>query len=342
MRARSMAAALLFGVAPLSQADAIDVCVFDLIGSSGDAYHLMQEYAIEMRDEGVEFNLKPYTDEGVALADFSGGDCDVLAATDIRVRRFNQFTGTLPAVGAIPSYEELQTVLTVLSQPNAADFMSSNDNGYEIIGIFPLGAAYLFVTDRDINTASALAGKRIATLSYHRDAIHMVNYVNASVEPSDITDFGGKFNNRSVDAAYSPAWGYEALELYRGIGDDGGVVDYPLGQLTMQVVIRDGLLDEELAQRSREIAHGLLDEAMSIVHRHEEDIPDEYWIEIPQDDIEDYQEMFRQNRLELRDGKDADGGEVRQVYDPEMLTLLRRVRCRVNPDAAECTADDRE
>lgn len=340
MRARSVTAALLLSLAPLAQADAIDVCVFDLIGSSGDAYHLMEEYAIDMRDEGLKFNLKPYTDEGVALSDFSGGECDALAATDIRVRRFNQFTGTLPAVGAIPSYEELETVLTVLSQPNAADFMDTD--GYEIIGIFPLGAAYLFVTDRDINTASALAGKRIATLSYHRDAIHMVNYVNASVEPSDITDFGGKFNNRSVDAAYSPAWGYEALELYRGIGDEGGVIDYPLGQLTMQVVIRDGILDEDQAQRSREVAHGLMGEAMSIVRRHEQDIPEDHWVEIPEADIEDYQEMFRQNRLELRGGKDADGKEVRQVYDPEMLTLLRRVRCRVNPGAAECTAEDRE
>jgi len=52
--------------------------------------------------------------------------------------------------------------------------------------------------------------------------------------------------------------------------------------------------------------------------------------------------MFRQNRIELRDGEDEDGNKVKQVYHGEMLTLLRKVRCKLNPDASECTAPDRE
>lgn len=342
MRLRSLTAAVCLGLAPFAQAQEkeIDMCVFDLIGASGDQYALMEDYALDMREKGIKVNLEPYTDEGVAMSAFSAGDCDALAATDIRIRRYNEFTGTLSAVGAIPSYEHLETVLTAINKPSASQYMKEGD--YEIAGIFPLGAAYLFVTDRDMDTVGDLAGKRIATLNHHPDAVHMVNYVNASVEPSSITDFGGKFNNRSVDAAYAPGWAYEALELYRGVGDTGGVIDYPLGQLTMQIVMRDDVLTDEEAQTSREVAFDHFDTALETVREYEKDIPDETWVHIPDADIADYQEMFRQNRIELRDGVDEDGNEVPQVYNGEMLTLLRKVRCRINPNASECTASDRE
>jgi len=342
MRMRTMAMAALMGVMPFTSAQSqeIDTCVFDIIGSSGDQFQMMQDYALNLRDQGITLNLKPYTDESVALADFSSGDCDALVATDLRTRRFNRFTGTLSAVGAIPSYRELETVLTVLAGEGAAQHMANDD--YEVMAIFPLGAGFLFVTDRSMDTAADLAGKRIATLDYQQDAIHMVNYVNGSVEPSDITNFGGKFNNRSVDAAYAPAFAYDALELYRGIGDDGGIVRYPLAQLTAQMIIRTGIIDSEAAQKARETAFDMFDDTMDLVRRYEDDIPDEHWVDIPEDDIDDYQEMFRQNRIQLRDGKDSDGRDVRQVYDGTMLTLLRRIRCRENPSASECTASDRE
>ncbi|MDX1588150.1 MAG: putative solute-binding protein [Oleiphilaceae bacterium] len=318
----------------------IDTCVFDIIGSAGDQYQFMQDYALRLREHGLELNLKPYTDEGVALADFSAGKCDILAATDIRTRRFNRFAGTIGAVGAIPSYDELETVLAVLASEKAADYLSGN--GYHVMGVFPMGAGYLFVTDRSMDTVEDLAGKRIAALNYHPDAIHMINYVGASVEPSDITNFGGKFNNRSVDAAYAPAMAYEALELYRGVRDDGGIVRYPLGQLTAQIIARDEVIDKEMALKARKVAFDMFDDAMEIVKSFEEKIPEEVWIDIPDSDIDEYQEMFRQNRIQLRDGVDSEGKKVPQVYHGEMLTLLRKVRCRENPDASECTAPDRE
>ncbi|MDX1588145.1 MAG: putative solute-binding protein [Oleiphilaceae bacterium] len=343
MRLRSLTAAALVGLASFSQShasEAIDTCVFDIIGSSGDQYQMMQDYALNMREHGVRLDLIPYTDESVALAEFSSGSCDILVATDLRTRRFNRFTGTLSAVGAIPSYDELKTVMKVLASEGAAKHMVNGD--YEVLGIFPLGAGYLFVTDRSIDTAADLAGKRIATLDYQKDAIHMVNYVNGSVEPSDITNFGGKFNNRSVDAAYAPAFAYEALELYRGVSDDGGIVRYPLAQLTAQVIARKGVVDSETAQKAREVAYSMFDDTMELIRRYEEGIPESSWVDIPDKDIDDYQEMFRQNRIQLRDGEDSDGNSVSQVYDGDMLTLLRRVRCRENPDASECTASDRE
>ncbi len=333
---KTLAAMTLSLAAPVAAAEPVKMCVFDVIGANGDVFNMVKDYALEMKALGVDFDLRPYTDEGVAVGDFNSGQCDVVAATDLRTRPFNRFTGSISAVGAIPTYDDLRTLLATLAQAKAAPLMK--ENGYEVLGIVPAGAGYLFVNDRSIDTAGELAGKRMATLDYQKDAIHMVNYVKATVVPSDITNFAGKFNNGSVDTAYAPAFAYEALELYKGIGDTGGIVDYPLAQLTIQIIAKDDVLDDATAQQSREVAWGMYGQAMDLVTRLENAIPEEKWIRIPDNDVQGYQEMFRENRIQLRDGI----GGASQVYHPKMMSLLSNIRCASNPGSSECTAGNRE
>lgn len=323
-------------IAPLASAQTVTMCVFDVIGANGDIYNMVKDYALEMKSHSVDFELKPYTDEGVAIGDFNAGQCDVVAATDLRTRPFNRFTGSISAVGALPTYDDLETLLATLAQPKAAPLMKQD--GYQVLGIVPIGAGYLFVNDRSIDTAGELAGKRMATLDYQKDAIHMVNFVKATVVPSDITNFAGKFNNGSVDTAYAPAFAYEALELYKGLGEKGGIVDYPLAQLTVQIIARDGVLDDETAQAARQVAWDMYPQAMNLINKQEEAIPEEKWIRIPEKDIQGYQEMFRQNRIEMRDGLNG----APDVYHPKMLGLLSKIRCASNPSASECTSENRE
>lgn len=333
---KSLAVLTLAAAAPLASAQSIPTCVFDVIGANGDMFNVAKDYALELKAHGVDLELKPYTDEGVAVGDFNAGQCDVVIATDLRTRPFNRFTGSVSAVGALPTYDDLKTVLATLAQPKAAPLMKSG--GYEVLGIFPVGAGYLFVDDRSIDTAGELAGKRMATLDYQKDAIHMVNYVKATVVPSDITNFAGKFNNGSVDTAYAPAFAYEALELYKGLSNGGGVVKYPLAQLTIQVIAKDDVIDDASAQEAREVAWGMFPQTMDLIKSQEAAIPGDKWINISDADIEGYQEMFRENRLEMRDGKNG----APNVYDPKMLSLLAKIRCASNPTASECTAGNRE
>lgn len=307
------------------------LCVFDPLGSAGDGFNVMKDYAIEMKGQGVDFELKPYTDEGVAMGDFLSKKCNAVAATDLRTRQYNKFSGTVSAVGALPSYKELKKVLKTLARPKAAKYM--DDKKFSIMGIFPMGAGYLFVNDRSIDTVGELAGKRIATLDYQKDAIHMVNHVKSTVVPSDITNFGGKFNNGSADICYAPALGYNAYELYRGLGDKGGIVRYPLAQLTMQILTFSDEFDAKSRQKSREIIFGLYDKALKVIKKNEKAIAANHWLDIPAKDIEKYQEMFRQNRLELRESG---------IYHPKLLTLMRKIRCKESPKSSECTRADKE
>src|SRR5690606_24793587 len=109
-------------------------------------------------------------------------------------------------------------------------------------------------------------------LDYQKDAIHMVNHVGATVVPSDITDFGGKFNNGSVDICYAPALAYNAYELYKGLGDKGGSVRYPRAQLTLPLVARSNDLYDQFKRHSRTNADKLFVNAFELNKQHEDSI----------------------------------------------------------------------
>ncbi|HYW05220.1 MAG TPA: putative solute-binding protein [Gammaproteobacteria bacterium] len=330
-----LAAAMLLSLSALPVHAAVKrtLCVYDPIGANGDVYGLAQDYRAAARAWGVNFKLEPYTDEGVAVEDFKAGQCDAALITGIRDRKLVRFAGSVDMMGAIPTYRELRTVIRTISQPKAAKYMRSGP--YEVAGVLPAGAVYLFVSSKTMQsikgtpTVKDLAGKTIATLSYDQQAVQMVRFVGASVVGSDITNFGSKFNNGSADICYAPAYAYKALELYKGLGKHGGIIDYVLAQLTYQMVTHRKEFSGKFLQKSRDWAANHFDQALAIAKRSEAQIPKKYWIHIPKKDRRRYQQMFRNVRLKLR----KEGG----VYSPRMMKLLWKVRCHYHPSDAECS-----
>ena len=148
------------------------ICVFDLLGTGGDVYALMKDYALAASKWGGDIELKPYTDERIAAEDFKAGQCDGVSLTGLRGRQFNTFTGSIDSIGAITSYAEMRDVLTLLSSPKIGANMVSG--AYEVVGIIPLGAGYLLVNDRAINNLSKISGKKIAVLDYDKSQAKMV------------------------------------------------------------------------------------------------------------------------------------------------------------------------
>lgn len=49
------------------------VCVYDLLGASGDLFNMAKDYAVAMQKHGASIDLKGYTDERVATEDFRTG-----------------------------------------------------------------------------------------------------------------------------------------------------------------------------------------------------------------------------------------------------------------------------
>jgi len=327
--AATVSTAALSGVA---QADLLKrtFCVWDPVGANGPLYNVMKSAKPQAIKWGIDLQLKAYTDEKIASEDFKAGQCDTVLLTGTRAREFNKFTGTLEAMGALPSTEEVKMVLNTLVQPKAAKLMRSGN--YEVVGIVPAGAIYLYTRDRSIDTVEELQGKKVATLDYDKASMTMVRHIGASVVGSSTANFAGKFNNGSVDIAYAPAVAYTPLELYKGLGENGGVFDFPLAQMNFQVIAHVDRFPEGYGQKVRDYMASRFDEAYQIVETAEAEIKEEYWVRPSPENMKGYSKMLQEVRISLRD---------EGIYDAKALRLMRKVRCKKNPANAEC-AEKRE
>jgi hypothetical protein len=303
----------------------LSICVFDPLGANGPLFNTMKDYRTVAFEWGADVEPRAYTDEKIAVDDFKAGQCDAALVTGARARPFNKFAATLGAIGAIPSEKMLRSLLGTISSKKAAKYM--REGQYEIAGIMPAGPIYLFTRDRSIDTVEKLSGKRIATIDYDQPSIFLVNHIGASMVPSNSANFSGKFNNGSVDVAYAPAVAYKPLELYKGLEANGGILRFPLAYMDFQIIIRADRFPEGFGQKSRTSVSGYFDRVNETVEQATQEIDPKFWMDLSDEIKLEYNEMLRDVRIKLRD---------QGIYNGKMLKLMRKLRCKGNPAAAEC------
>lgn len=314
---------------PMEERTPINICIWDIAGRAGPVFQAAREQQAQAMEFGIRLEMIPYTNEGVMVEEFMSGHCDAALMSGLRARHFNNFTGTIDAIGAVPDVDHKRVLLQVLSHPSKAGYMAEGE--YVVLGIFPAGAAHIFVRDREVNSLARAAGKRVAVLDYDPMQAKMIAGIGATPVSTDITRAPGMFNNGAVDVLAAPLVAYELLELYKGMTPDGGIIDYPLAQLTMQLIGRRSAFPQEVAQLIREATFEQFDEVMTFIDREVGRVPDHWMISIPPEDRQEYEVMMRDARTNLRD---------MGYYNGEMLTLQRRIRCRFVPERAECSESD--
>ena len=324
-------------VAGAAQAKSL-VCVWDVSGKSGDVYASALDYALAMQKNGADIEIKNYVDERVAIEDFRAGQCDGVVATALRTRPFNTVAGSIDSIGAttivkggkvdIPaSYEVVRKVIQAFATPQAGKLMV--EGNYEIGGIFPLGAAYPIVRDRQINSVEALSGKKIAAFDYDKAQSVMIQRIGAQPVSVDVTNIGPKFNNGFVDMVTLPAVAFKPFELYKGIGTKGGIGRFPILIPTVQVVLNKSKFPEGFGEKSRQYWLSQFDRALNIVQIAEKGIPAAMWDDLPAESIPKYVLMFRESRIEI-----AKQG----LYNKQGLNIIKRARCSINASDAECAS----
>lgn len=325
----AVAAVTVLAASVSVQANAANkICVFDVLGAQGDAYGLMKDYALAATKMGAAVDLKAYTDERTAAEDFKAGQCDGVLLTGMRGRQFNKFTGSLDSIGAIPSYAVMEKAIATLANPALAPRMV--EGKYEVAGVAPAGAAYLFVKSRSINHVDKLAGKKIAIFDYDKSQAKMVQKIGAQPVSSDISNFGAKFNNGAVDIIAAPAMAYKPLELYKGLGKDGAIVRFPIAQLTFQLFINKDKFPANFGQESRKYWDGQYSRSMRLINKAEKDVPASAWLDLPANDKEGYVVLLRDARISLtKEG----------IYDPTMMKMLKKIRCSIESGNAECSTN---
>jgi hypothetical protein len=197
----------------------------------------------------------------------------------------------------------------------------------------PAGAIFMFTRDRSILLPGDFAGKRMAVLDDIPESAYLSKKHGITPVASSIFNSILKFNNGSVDLTAAPAIVYEPFEMHKGIEPSGGIYAEPFVFITMQVIARWEKFPADFAQKARSKAVQEYSKWVKFLTDPEATIPEEYWIDIP-DHLYDYWvEDFRQSRIEL--------GEL-GIYDQRTLKLMRKVRCKLEPESAECSASRKE
>ncbi|AXI03348.1 putative solute-binding protein [Aquirhabdus parva] len=305
------------------------VCVFDPLGTQGDIYSMMKDYALAAKQWGADITLKPYTDERIAAEDFKAGQCDGVSITGVRARQFNNFTGSIDAAGGLPNNNAAKAVISLMASPKVAPYMLNK--GYEVVGVSTLGSVYIVVNDRSINSLLKVMGKRFGVLDYDKAEEILVQKVGAQAVSVDLTSIGGKFNNGQVDVIAVPAMAFKPLELSKGIGSKGAIVRFPVAHVTSDILIRPSRFPDGYGQKSRTWVAEQLDRQLATVARVEKSIEPRYWMDLPANDKAGYVKILREARLSLaRD----------DVYNKKMMSILKKVRCGQEPTNFECTLTD--
>jgi hypothetical protein len=108
-------------------------------------------------------------------------------------------------------------------------------------------------------------------------------------------------------------------------------VNYPILQVTGNIIIRPDKFPAGFGQKSREWVKGELPRAFGILGKMKADIPSKYWMDIPAADKPGYQKMMREARIDLT---------KRGIYDKRMMKLLWQFRCKQDPKNFECALQD--
>ena len=327
--ALAIATTSILGLSASAQAAKVDVCVFDLLGKSGESYKMMQDWALAAKGWGADVNLLAITDEQVADNNFKAGKCSAVAMTAMRARPYNKFAGSIDSLGGAPSNEIAQRAITYVLDARNAVKMTTNLGGkkYEIGGIAPLGAAYIFVRDKNINSIEKAAGKKIAVLGHDDAQKIMAQRIGAQAVLSDISNFAAKFNNGQVDLVGAPAYAYKPLELSKGLGTKGAMFNFPILQVTADLVLHPEKFPAGFGQKSRDYFVKQLPKSFAMIKRYEAEIPAKYKLNLNGEEKLKYQKLMREGRMDMT---------KRGIYDAGMMSVLKKARCSVDKANFEC------
>jgi hypothetical protein len=332
-------AAVLAALGATAHADATvpSLCVWDPIGAAGPLFDATKNYALAMQKFGVHMKLKSYTDEQVAAEDFRVGQCDGLLATSIRTRPYNSVIPALDYAGATTivhdgkidinaSYEVVRKAMMVFASPGA-EKMNIQDR-FEVGGILPTGAVYMIVHDRSLfKKDKGFAGTRMMALDNDKEAAYLIQRAGAQPVACDLKTFVTKFNNGSLDVIFAPAVAYQPLEIFRGMGPNGGMSRFPLAFTSIQLILDRTRFPEGFGLHSRQYWVGQFGAVTAAVRRAEADIPPQVWVDYEPEQAAKYVASQRDLRVEM-----ANNG----FYNKVGLKVMKRVRCSVYAAAPEC------
>jgi len=316
---------MLSATASSRSLDKRTICAWDPVGINGPVIQFFADLIPKAISWGLTIEFVPYEDENKALTDFIEKKCDMAVVTAILSRDLVPFAGTLDAIGGITSEQKLIKTLAAIASPKAEKLMTMGE--YEVVASLPVGSMFAFVNDRNIKDIRHFKNKRIAILNNDIQTKKFAELTGAIPINTTLMNFSSNFNNGNLDIVIMPALAYDTFELYRGLGDKGGILDLRLFYGMIQAIARKSDFPEDFGTKVRRYIVNKVDTITEIINKAEKTIPHKYWIKANEQTKGELAELYKDIRLRLK---------VNKQFDARALSLLFKIRCLTSPEREEC------
>lgn len=299
-------------------------CVWDPLGQNGPIYATVDDQKLRSLHYGLALDVRAYQDENQLISDLKSGECQAALMRGNRAHEFNRFVATLDAAGAVPDVEHFRILSQVIASSKMAKKMEQGD--YVVAGVAYLGDSYFVRQSRSRSGFSELQQQRLATVDQEPTLKAIVEAINAKAKVLSANEAAKQFVSGELDAILVPAVIYHAF-IAGQLNAPMQIMNMPQSLSTMQLIARRDAFPTGLAQMLREDFLFKFDFYVKRVKAEERNVLAEYWQHIPVTEQKRRAKQLQQLRLKLRD---------EGLYDPTMLRIMRKVRCKLDPTNTEC------
>ncbi len=301
-------------------------CIWDPISKAGPIASAAKDQVLRSLHYGMQLTIEVFQNEQEMVDTFvNKKTCDAILVRGATAQRFNRFLATTEAPGALPDRQHLQLLAQVLAKPEIADHMTNGQ--YTALGLVSIGYSRLYADSTDKASLNSLDGKSVSVADTDTGFIRLVDALRGRTRTGSMPATVQTFTNELTELMVAPDIGYLAMASGR-TGDQTRGLAMPLGQSTLQLIGHADRFPPGLAQILREDFLFKFNSYARMLDKELSNIPESFWINPSPADLTTLNESAQKVRLDLR-------GEG--YYDPVMLRLARKIRCRFSPGDNECT-----
>lgn len=301
------------------------ICVWDVLGRQGPIYASTVDQQLRLKHYGINLEVEAFSDEQDVVDKLISGACDTSVMSGSKAKQFNDFTGSIESLGGIPSRKHMKYLLQVLASTHAHKKMQQGK--FHVVGVIPIGDNYLFThNNKEPELKSTFVGKAAVVgddLSQKAlyEAFDMQLILGKSTAAA-----AGAYNQGNADIIMSPLVGYNMFNLGAGL-KNGSIVDYPLSQMTLQVVARLDTIPAEIGQFLREDMFVKLNIMYRQVEKNSRGVPKDKMIKFS---------AREENQLNLKITKIREQLTKSGAYNKGMMKLQKKIRCKIDKQLKEC------
>jgi len=300
-------------------------CVWDPLGKTGPISSTVEDQKLRSLHYGMELTVITFQDEAELIEALRSDErCDAALIRGVAAMEFNRFAGTIESVGGLQSRQQVQLLMQVIANPRMSPRLT--DENYTILGIATMGAAYRFTGDRNLRSLASFNGRTVATQALDPAMGALATAFGAKAVEGDMMANVQNYADGKVDGMLSPIVAYLVMGSGQITGDVG-ILKTQVAQSTIQLVGRTEKFPPGLAQILREDFLFKFDNYARRVDNEMALVPEGFWLDDSPEDAKKLEELSLEVRLKLRD---------QGVYDPAMLRLQRKIRCKFDPARSEC------